>query len=151
MAAGGLFNDAAQAVPVRNEHGGLLHLPHHEPKAKRVIYLTQSGGPSQIELYDHKPDMHKWAGDDLPEEIRQGQRLTTMTAGKAQLVMPSHAKFKQWGESGATVSEWLPHIGSIADDLCFIKSMHSEYINHAPPRPFMMTGSQIPGRPSIGD
>ena len=68
MAAGGLFNDAAQAVPVRNEHGGLLHLPHHEPKAKRVIYLTQSGGPSQIELYDHKPDMHKWAGDDLPEE-----------------------------------------------------------------------------------
>ncbi|MBA61205.1 MAG: sulfatase [Planctomycetaceae bacterium] len=150
MATGGLLNSNAYAVPERNESGGLVDLPHHKVKAKRVIYLTQSGGPSQIELYDHKPDMHQWAGKDLPEEIRQGQRLTTMTAGKAQLVMPSHARFKQWGESGATVSEWLPHIGSVADDLCFIKSMHSEYINHAPAMTFMMTGSQIPGRPSIG-
>ncbi|MEC9096119.1 MAG: DUF1501 domain-containing protein, partial [Planctomycetota bacterium] len=150
MSAGVLLNEPLQAVPERNKNGGLTDLPHHEVKAKRVIYLTQSGGPSQIELYDHKPDMHQWAGKDLPEEIRQGQRLTTMTAGKAQLVMPSHAKFKHWGESGATVSEWLPHIGSIADDLCFIKSMHSEYINHAPAMTFMMTGSQIPGRPSIG-
>ena len=150
MSAGLLLNDRVQAAPERNENGGLANLPHHEVKAKRVIYLTQSGGPSQIELYDHKPDLHQWAGKDLPEEIRQGQRLTTMTAGKAQLVMPSHAKFKKWGESGATVSEWLPHIGSIADDLCFIKSMHSEYINHAPAMTFMMTGSQTPGRPSIG-
>ena len=150
MATGGLLNSNAYAVPERNESGGLVDLPHRKVKAKRVIYLTQSGGPSQIELYDHKPDMHQWAGKDLPEEIRQGQRLTTMTAGKAQLVMPSHARFKQWGESGATVSEWLPHIGSVADDLCFIKSMHSEYINHAPAMTFMMTGSQIPGRPSIG-
>ena len=130
MSAGGLLNDNVNAqTPARNETGGLIGLPHHEVKAKRVIYLTQSGGPSQIELYDHKPDMQKWAGKDLPDEIRQGQRLTTMTAGKAQLVMPSHAKFRQWGESGATVSEWLPHIGAVADDLCFIKSMHSEYIN----------------------
>lgn len=151
MAAGGLLNDNVNAqAPARNETGGLTGLPHHEVKAKRVIYLTQSGGPSQIELYDHKPDMQKWAGKDLPDEIRQGQRLTTMTAGKAQLVMPSHAKFRQWGESGATVSEWLPHIGAVADDLCFIKSMHSEYINHAPAMTFMMTGSQIPGRPSLG-
>ena len=151
MSAGGLLNDNVNAqAPARNETGGLIGLPHHEVKAKRVIYLTQSGGPSQIELYDHKPDMQKWAGKDLPDEIRQGQRLTTMTAGKAQLVMPSHAKFRQWGESGATVSEWLPHIGAVADDLCFIKSMHSEYINHAPAMTFMMTGSQIPGRPSLG-
>ncbi len=151
MSAGGLLNDNVNAqAPARNETGGLIGLPHHEVKAKRVIYLTQSGGPSQIELYDHKPDMKKWAGKDLPDEIRQGQRLTTMTAGKAQLVMPSHAKFRQWGESGATVSEWLPHIGAVADDLCFIKSMHSEYINHAPAMTFMMTGSQIPGRPSLG-
>ena len=151
MSAGGLLNDNVNAqTPARNETGGLIGLPHHEVKAKRVIYLTQSGGPSQIELYDHKPDMQKWAGKDLPDEIRQGQRLTTMTAGKAQLVMPSHAKFRQWGESGATVSEWLPHIGAVADDLCFIKSMHSEYINHAPAMTFMMTGSQIPGRPSLG-
>ena len=151
ISACGLLNDNVNAqAPARNETGGLIGLPHHEVKAKRVIYLTQSGGPSQIELYDHKPDMQKWAGKDLPDEIRQGQRLTTMTAGKAQLVMPSHAKFRQWGESGATVSEWLPHIGAVADDLCFIKSMHSEYINHAPAMTFMMTGSQIPGRPSLG-
>ncbi|MEE2675389.1 MAG: DUF1501 domain-containing protein, partial [Planctomycetota bacterium] len=76
MSAGILLNEPVQAVPERNKNGGLTDLPHHEVKAKRVIYLTQSGGPSQIELYDHKPDMHQWAGKDLPEEIRQGQRLT---------------------------------------------------------------------------
>lgn len=129
---------------------GLPDLPHFAPKARRIIFLTQSGGPSQIELFDEKPGLAALAGTELPESVRRGQRLTTMTASQKQLVMPAHTKFQKWGQSGATVSEWLPHIGSISDEVCFIKSMYTEQINHAPAMTFLLTGHQIPGRPSIG-
>jgi hypothetical protein len=125
-------------------------LPHFAPKAKRVIFLTQSGGPSQIELYDYKPDLVKWAGKELPDSVRRGRRLTTMTAGKEQLVMPARTKFLPHGQSGAMVGEWLPHIGSVADEICFVKSMTTDQINHAPAMTRFLTGHQIPGRPSIG-
>ena len=146
-AAAGQAADAGSSTPAA---GGLAGLPHFTPRAKRVIFLTQSGGPSQLELYDHKPQLEAWAGKELPESVRQGQRLTTMTASQKQLVMPSKAPFRRWGDSGATVSEWLPHTGAVADDLCFIHSMHSEYINHAPAMTFLQTGNQLPGRPSMG-
>ncbi len=142
MALGGLLGQDAIAAGKT--------FPGFAPKAKRVIFLTQSGGPSQLELYDHKPGLMKWAGTELPESVRQGQRLTTMTAGKAQLILPGITKFSQHGQSGATVSEWLPHIGSIADELCFVKSMVTDQINHAPAMTKFLTGHQLPGRPSFG-
>ena len=129
---------------------GLAGFPHFAPKAKRVIFLTQSGGPSQLELYDHKPGLMKWAGTELPASVRQGQRLTTMTANQKQLILPGITKFSQHGKSGATVSEWLPHLGKVADDLCFIKSMTTDQINHAPAMTQFLTGHQLPGRPSLG-
>jgi len=128
--------------------GGLL--PHFPPKVKRVIFLTQSGGPSQIELFDYKPDLSKWAGQELPESVRNGQRLTGMTKGQPQLVMPPHSVFRRHGQSGATVSDWLPHIGSVADELCFIKSMTTDQINHAPAMTKFLTGHHLAGRPSMG-
>jgi hypothetical protein len=156
MAKAGLSSPAQSspaptpAPPQRNAIGGLPSLPHFKPKAKRVIFLTQSGGPSQIELFDEKPGLAALAGTELPDSIRKGQRLTSMTAKQKQLVMPAHTRFQRWGQSGATVSEWLPHIGSVSDDLCFIKSMCTEQINHAPAMTFLLTGHQLPGRPSVG-
>ena len=138
------------SAPERNSGGGLSSLPHFPPKAKRVIFLTQSGGPSQIELFDEKPGLAALAGTELPDSVRNGQRLTTMTSKQKQLIMPSHTKFQKWGKSQATVSEWLPHIGSMSDEICFIKSMCTEQINHAPAMTFLLTGHQLPGRPSIG-
>jgi len=129
---------------------GRLAGTHFAPKAKRVIFLTQSGGPSQIELYDQKPGLTKMAGKELPASVRNGQRLTSMTAGKAQLVMPAHSNFRRHGESGATVSDWLPHIGAIADELCFVKSMTTDQINHAPAMTRFLTGHHLTGRPSVG-
>ena len=123
---------------------------HFAPKAKRVIFLTQSGGPSQIELYDQKSGLARMAGKELPASVRNGQRLTAMTADKKQLVMPAHSTFRRHGESGATVSDWLPHIGAIADELCFVKSMTTDQINHAPAMTRFLTGHHLPGRPSIG-
>ena len=120
-------------------------------KAKRVIYLFQSGGPSQIELFDHKPLLKEKHGMDLPAEIRMGQRLTGMTAyQKTKPIAAPIYGFKQRGNSGAWVSELLPYTAEIADDLCFIKTMHTEAINHDPAITFFQTGSQQPGRPSIG-
>ena len=125
--------------------------PHFPAKAKRIIYLFQSGAPSQIDLFDRKPVLTDLTGQELPESIRKGQRLTGMTAGQASfpLVGPQW-KFAQHGESGATVSELLPHIAEISDDLCFVKSMYTEAINHDPAITFFQTGSQLPGRPSAG-
>jgi|TARA_B110000495_G_scaffold203028_1_gene225123 hypothetical protein len=134
---------------VRNEIES--NIPHFAPKAKRVIYLFQSGGPSQIDLFDHKPLMEKVRGKDLPESIRNGQRLTGMSSGQESFpVANSFFKFKQHGQSGATISELMPHTASIADELCFIKSMHTEQINHDPAITFFQTGFQLAGRPSIG-
>ncbi len=135
---------------MRNAIGGLDALPHFAPKAKRVIFLTQSGGPSQLELFDEKPGLMKWAGIELPDSVRQGQRVTTMTANQKQLVMPPRVKFARCGKSGATIGEWLPHLREVADDLCFIKSMHTDEINHAPAMTKFLTGHQLPGRPSMG-
>lgn len=147
---GMLQGSVAHAAETAAAPIGLPGLPHFAPKAKHVIFLTQSGGPSQIELFDDKPGLAEWAGKELPESVRQGQRLTTMTANQKQLILPSIAKFSRCGQSGATISEWLPHLQSVADDLCFIKSMKTDEINHAPAMTKFLTGHQIPGRPSAG-
>jgi hypothetical protein len=138
------------AVGDQTQGLGLPELPHHPAKARNVIFLTQSGGPSQIELFDEKPGLMKWAGTELPESVRQGQRLTTMTASQRQLIMPAKTRFRRCGDSGATIGEWLPHHERIADDVCFIKSMVTDQINHAPAMTKFLTGHQLPGRPSLG-
>lgn len=128
-----------------------LHLPHFAPKAKRVIYLFQSGGPSQLELFDYKPLLRKMQGEDLPESIRNGQRLTGMTSNQESFPLAgSIYDFNQHGQSGLEISEILPYTAKIADEICVIKSMHTEAINHDPAITFFQTGSQQPGRPSIG-
>ncbi|MBI2424236.1 MAG: DUF1501 domain-containing protein [Candidatus Hydrogenedentes bacterium] len=125
--------------------------PHFAPKAKRVIYLFQSGAPSQLDLFDYKPQMAKMFDQDLPDSIRMGQRLTGMTSGQTRFpVAPSIFKFQQYGQGGAWISEVLPHLSSIADELCIIKTMHTEAINHDPAMTFFQTGFQIAGRPSMG-
>ena len=124
---------------------------HFAPKAKRVIYLFQSGGPSQMDLFDHKPRLNKEHGQELPESVRAGQRLTGMSTHQASLpLVGSPFQFGQHGESGASFSELLPYTASIADELCFIKTMHTDAINHGPGVSMMQTGSQFPGRPSFG-
>ncbi len=131
--------------------GGLPGLPHHEPKAKRIIYLFMSGGPSQIELFDHKPHLAKMQGADLPASVRGQQRLTGMTSTQASFpCVQSTFDFAQHGQSGAWVSELLPHTAKIVDKLTFVKSVHTEAINHDPAVTFFQTGSQIAGRPSMG-
>lgn len=131
--------------------GGLDQLPHFAPKAKRVIFLFQSGAPSQVDLLDHKPKLEKLRGTDLPPSVMGEQRLTTMTAGQKQYkVLPSRAPFRQRGESGLWISDLLPHTAKIADDICLVKSLHTDAINHAPAVTFFLTGSEMPGRPSMG-
>lgn len=126
-------------------------LPHFAPKAKRVIYLFQFGGPSQIDLFDPKPALAKLQGTDLPGSIRMGQRLTGMTAGQTTFpVASSMFNFTQHGQSGAWVSDLLPYTAKISDNLSFIRSMHTEQINHDPGITFFQTGFQLAGRPSIG-
>lgn len=128
-----------------------LNLPHFVPKAKRVIYLFQSGGPSQLELFDYKPLLDKMRGKDLPDSVRQGQRLTGMTSGQESFpLVGSNFKFDQYGESRAWVSSLMPYTAKIVDELCFVKSMHTEAINHDPAITFFQTGSQQAGRPSMG-
>lgn len=126
-------------------------LPHFPPKVKRMIYLFQSGGPSQHDLFDYKPLLNKMNGEELPDSVRQGQRITGMTAGQKSFPLAgAQFEFKQYGRSGAWLSELLPYTAEIADELCFIKSMHTEAINHDPAITFFQTGSQQPGRPCIG-
>lgn len=132
-------------------HSGLPELPHFAPRAKHIIYLFQSGGPSQIDLFDHKPRLDELHGTELPDSVRRGQRLTGMTA--SQKTFPVHRTwfdFRQHGESGAWVSELLPHTAGIADRLSFIRTMHTEAINHDPAVTLFQTGAQLAGRPSIG-
>jgi hypothetical protein len=139
-------------APAAAENGpGLPGFPHFPAKAKRIIYLFQSGAPSQMDLFDPKPAMEKQRGKDLPASIRQGQRLTTMTSGQKNFpIAPSIFKFAQHGKSGAWMSELLPHLSGLADELCFIRSLHTEAINHDPAITFCQTGHQLAGRPSIG-
>ncbi|MDE2644726.1 MAG: DUF1501 domain-containing protein [Bacteroidota bacterium] len=125
--------------------------PDVVPRAKRIIYLFQSGGPSQFELFDYKPKVNAMHGQELPESVRKGQRLTGMTGFQNTLPLArSHFSFAQQGESGAWVSELMPYTAKVADELCFVKSMHTEAINHDPAITFFLTGSQIAGRPSFG-
>ncbi|MEM7015656.1 MAG: DUF1501 domain-containing protein, partial [Verrucomicrobiota bacterium] len=123
--------------------------PNFAPKAKRIIYLFQSGGPPHHDIFDYKPHLDKVHGQETPDSVFNGQRLTGMTAGQASFpVARSIFEFKQHGQSGAWISEVMPHLAKIADDICFIKSLHSEAINHDPAITFLQTGFQIAGRPS---
>jgi len=134
-----------------NAHPALPGLPHFAPKAKRLIYLFMNGGPSQIDLLDHKPNLSKIYDTDLPDSIRMGQRLTTMTSGQARFpIAPSAYQFKQYGQAGTWFSELLSHTAEVADDLAVIKSVHTEAINHDPAVTYIQTGNQIPGKPSLG-
>jgi hypothetical protein len=133
------------------DSGSLPGLPHFPPKAKRVIYLFQSGAPSQMDLFDYKPKLSDLRGTELPDSIRKGQRLTGMTSTQESFpVAPSKFSFARHGQSGAWLSELLPHTAKVADDICFVKSMHTEAINHDPAVTFFQTGHQLAGRPSIG-
>ncbi|WP_222845641.1 DUF1501 domain-containing protein [Flavilitoribacter nigricans] len=147
-----LLGAKAGPVPlVGHPTSPLVGGPHFAPKVKRVIYLFQSGAPSQVDLFDHKPELRALQGQDLPPSVRQGQRLTGMSAGQKQLpIAASPYNFQQFGQSGAWVSDLLPYTSKIVDELCFIKSMYTEAINHDPAVTFVQTGSQQPGRPSIG-
>ncbi|MEL6592624.1 MAG: DUF1501 domain-containing protein, partial [Bacteroidota bacterium] len=130
---------------------GVLGSPHFSPKIKRVIYLFQSGGPSQLELFDYKPLLRQRNGEELPDSVRQGQRLTGMTANQKSFPMAGSVfDFKQHGESGMWMSELMPYTAKIADEICMINSLYTEAINHDPAITFFQTGSQQAGRPSIG-
>lgn len=131
--------------------GGLSGLPHFPPAAKRVIYLFQHGGPSQLDLFDYKPTLEKQRGSELPDSVRKGQRLTGMTAFQTTFpTAPSIFRFSKQGESGIWMSQLLPHTAKVADELCVIKSLHTDAINHDPAVTFLQTGSQLAGRPSAG-
>src|SRR5438067_1502329 len=143
-----LLSERADATDPRP---GTLRALHHAPRAKRVIYLFMSGGPSHIDLFDYKPRLRQLHGTELPASIRMGQRITGMTAGQSTFpcVAPMF-RFQRHGQCGLWLSELLPHTGTIADDICVIKSLHTEAINHDPAITFIQTGSQQPGRPSMG-
>ncbi len=131
--------------------GGLPGIPHFAPKAKRAIYLFMAGAPSQIDLLDHKPKLNELYDTDLPDSVRQGQRLTTMTSGQKRFPLaPSKFKFTQHGQSGAWFSELLPHTAKMADDIAIVKTVHTEAINHDPAITYICTGNQLPGRASLG-
>jgi hypothetical protein len=139
----------AAAVPTGGAH--VLGERHLVPRAKRVIYLFQSGGPSQLDLFEHKPTLRTMNGQELPASIRMGQRLTGMTAHQKSFPLAgSHFEFAQYGRSGAWVSELLPHTARIVDDLCIVRSLYTEAINHDPAVTFVQTGSQLAGRPAMG-
>ncbi len=161
LALASMSNSALGATAIGSRHPlpsdawqpglGRPEFPNHRPTAKRVIYLFQSGAPSQFETFDYKPKLVELAKTELPDSIRMGQRLTGMTSGQASFpVAPSIFKFAQYGQSGMWFSELLPHLSSVADDLCVVRSMYTEAINHDPAITFFQTGSQLAGRPSIG-
>lgn len=155
-ALAGMLAEDSQAsevssLPSAGSTGGLPGLPHFTPRAKRVIYLFQSGAPSQMDLFDYKPRLKDFHGTELPDSVRMGQRLTGMTSRQASFpIAASKFRFAQYGQSGAWLSELVPHMAQVADDLCFVKSMHTEAINHDPAVTFFQTGAQLAGRPSIG-
>jgi len=139
--------EEAQGDPARSPYS----LPHFAPRAKHVIYLHMVGGPSQIDLYDYKPQMLEWFDKDLPNSVRMGQRLTTMTSGQARFpIAPSKYRFQRHGKCGMWVTELLPYTARMVDDMCFIRSMHTEAINHEPAITYMQTGNQVTGRPCLG-
>jgi hypothetical protein len=142
---------AAAAATLLQQSAQAAHATHFAPRAKRVVYLFQSGGPSHLELLDEKPELRKLHGTELPDSIRRGQRLTGMTSGQSSFpVVAPKFGFRTFGQSGLRLSELLPHTGAVADQLCVIRSMHTEAINHDPAITLIQTGSQQPGRPSLG-
>jgi hypothetical protein len=143
----GTLPRAAQGRTTRRQLDGLPHIP---PRAKRVIYLMQSGGPSQVDLFDPKPKLAAMRGELLPESVHRNQKQSTMTAGKGYRCLGSIAPIRPRGQSGAHVSDFLPHTASIADDLCFVNAMKTDSVNHAPAMTFLLTGAEQPGRPSMG-
>ena len=131
--------------------GGLPNLPHFAPRAKRCIYLHMMGAPPQMDLLDYKPEMRDWYDQDLPESVRQGQRLTTMTSGQARFpIAPSVFQFKQHGQNGTWISELLPYTAKMVDEIAIIRSMNTDAINHESAITFIQTGRQVAGRPCIG-
>jgi hypothetical protein len=151
LALGSLLPGAGAAAGAEARVGGMTGLPHFAPRAKRVIYLFQSGGPAQQDLFDYKPLLNEKNGQPLPDHVRGGQRLTGMSVNQASIPLAGSVfPFKQRGDSGAWLSELLPNIAGVADEVCFVKSMFTEAINHDPAITFFQTGSQIAGRPSLG-
>ena len=141
----------AASPPVPRGLPGLPNLPHFAPKAKRVVCLWQGGGPSHLDLFDAKPGLQKMAGQDIPESVRGATKLSTMSSGyKKWPITPAIKPFKHFGKCGTELTELLPNIGALADDLCVVRSMNTEAVNHAPGVTFFMTGAQVPGRPSLG-
>ena len=142
---------AGAAPPQTDIHPALPGLPNFAPKAKNLIYLHMNGAPAQQDLFDHKPQMEQFFDKELPESVRNGQRITTMTSGQKRFpVAPSRFAFERCGQSGILMSELVPHMKGIADEITMIKSVHTEAINHDPACTFIMTGSEVPGKPSLG-
>jgi hypothetical protein len=130
---------------------GLRNMPTYAPKAKRVVCLWQGGGPSHLDLFDPKPMLQKMAGQDIPESVRGSTKLSTMSASyKKWPIVPAIKPYQRYGKCGTQMSTLLPHIGALADDICLVRSMNTEAVNHAPGVTFFMTGAQVPGRPSMG-
>ena len=142
-----LARDGFAAPPAS---GGLPGLPHHAPKAKRVIYLFMNGGPTHVDMFDWKPKLQEMHGQPVPSEYIAGKRFSTMTDAKIKLLLGPVEPFKQHGKSGAWVSALMPYTAAIADDLCFIKGMQTDAVNHAPAVSFCLSGAQLPGRPAVG-
>ncbi len=151
MALSALLNPASATKGLETAPTQNGDFPHFQGKVKKIIYLFQSGGPSQFETFDYKPVIEKRSGEELPDSVRKGQRLTAMSADQTSLPMaPSIFSFKQYGDCGQWVSELMPYTAEVVDDLCFIKSLFTEQINHDPAITFFQTGHQLAGRPSIG-
>lgn len=139
------------AAENQGQSPGLPGLPHFAPKAKRVVVLWQGGGPSHVDLFDPKPVMREMAGKDIPDSVRGSTRLSTMSSGYAKWpCVPAIKPFQRYGKCGTELSQMLPNVGSLADDICVVRSMYTEAVNHAPGVTFFLTGSQVPGRPSFG-
>jgi hypothetical protein len=155
LALNGLLGSRAQAATAP-AYGSVVHpaqpgLPHFAPRAKRIIYLHMNGAPSQLDLFDYKPKLSEYFDKELPDSIRNGQRITTMTSGQARFpVAPSIFKFAQHGQSGMWLSELIPNIASVADEMALVKTVSTEAINHDPACTFLMTGNELPGKASLG-
>jgi hypothetical protein len=154
IALAALAGERASAGPASapgSVHPPLAGFPHFAPKAKRLLYLHMNGAPSQLDLFDYKPQLRDHFDKDLPDSVRNNQRITGMTSGQARLpVAPSVFRFERCGQSGMWISELLPHLHPLADELALIRSVHTSAINHDPACTFVMTGSEVPGKPSIG-
>jgi hypothetical protein len=145
-----LAEDEARAQATVPRDGGLPGLPHFPAKAKRVIYLFQNGAPPHLDMFDYKPQMEAYRGKEIPESVHKNQRVSTMTQGQKKLVLPSWTTFRQHGQCGRWLSDYLPHTAGIVDELCFLHSLHTTQVNHAPAITFFLTGAEMPGRPSMG-